>query len=240
VEPFAGSSALFFYLKPDHGLLGDINAELIAFYHVLAHRPGALAKAFRLLDPSGADYYAIRLMPPESMPRTMAAATFLYLNRFSFNGVYRTNRDGRFNVPRGSNTGALPTFEELKIAAQQLRKAKVANVDFEETLDATKKSDFVYIDPPYFTRRGIRPGEYGCNSLDGTDDLMRLVGALERLSVRGVRYLLSYSVSPALVRLAQPDWIRYVGVRRHVGGAKSRRKLGREMLIANYRPPGFG
>lgn len=236
VEPFAGSAALFFHLAPAKALLGDINQDLVSFYHVLSLRPHALAKIVDEFDQDGADYYYLRDLAPATMTRTRAAARFFYLNRFCFNGVYRTNRAGEFNVPRGNRTGAMPTACDLYRAAIVLRRATIQAFDFEDTLDATKRGDFVYIDPPYFTRKGIKPGEYGYGSLDGQNDLTRLVSSLERLSHRGVKYMLSYSESRSLVRLLDPAWTRLITVRRHVGGSKTPRHRERELIITNYVP----
>lgn len=236
VEPFAGSAALFFYLTPQKALLGDINRDLVSFYHVLSLRPRALARVVAGYDQDGEDYYHLRDQTSATLSRTDAAARFFYLNRFCFNGVYRTNRAGEFNVPRGNRTGAMPTGEDLYRAAVVLRRATIQASDFEETLDATRRGDFVYIDPPYFTRKGIKPGEYGYESLEGQNDLARLVASLERLSVRGVKYLLSYSESRSLTRQLDPAWVRLIKVRRHVGGTKTPRRFERELMIANYVP----
>jgi DNA adenine methylase len=236
IEPFAGSAALFFFLRPQSAVLGDINQDLISFYRVLAHRPGALAGVITKLDQLGEDYYDLRSLDPSDLFQTSAAARFLYLNRFCFNGVYRTNKEGVFNVPRGNKTGRLPTKSELTEAAKILRTAQVQCADFEQTLDVAKRGDFVYIDPPYFTRKGIKPGEYGDNSLGGSDDVERLIGALNRLSRKGVRYMLSYSPSRRLRELVDVKSIQHISVRRHVGGRRSRRKLAREVVVTNYVP----
>lgn len=236
VEPFAGSAALFFFLDPACALLGDINNELIDFYRVLAARPHAVAKRVAGFDSTGADYYWLRCVTPDSLSRTSAAARFLYLNRFCFNGVYRTNRSGVFNVPRGTKTGALPSRRDLCRAAAALRKASVRVSDFADTLDAATTGDFVYVDPPYFTRNGIKPGEYGHRSLAGQDDLSRLVNSLNRLSEKGVKYMLSYSRSRRLLELLDAEWVRHIAVRRSVGGVKTARKRSVEMLVTNYVP----
>jgi DNA adenine methylase len=236
VEPFAGSAALFFALAPASAQLGDINEDLVRFYRVLSSRPGAVARAMSRFAPDGDDYYRVRSLSVTGLSDTMAAARFLYLNRFCFNGVYRTNRKGEFNVPRGSKTGAVPQLEELHSAARMLRRADIHVADFETTLDAARPGDFVYIDPPYFTRRGIKPGEYGYGSLVGADDMRRLAAAVVRLSGRGVRYLLSYSDSRTLIRLLNPVFTTRVRVRRSVGGHEGARKQARELIMANYSP----
>lgn len=235
VEPFAGSAALYFLVRPKHALLGDLNSELIAFYETLAWRPGAVSAVAQAFAPNGDDYYAVRSMDPSSLTRIDRAARFLYLNRYCFNGVYRTNRAGMFNVPRGSRTGSLPSEDELLNAGRMLRSAELSATDFEACLEQTESGDFVYIDPPYFTRKGIRPGEYGYGSLGEEDDLARLISALNRLTKRGVRYLLSYSESRTVIRAVEHEWRGYVRVDRSVGGLAAHRKESREVLLANYK-----
>jgi len=236
IEPFAGSAALFFSLAPSSAILGDINQDLVHFYRVLAARPGAVARAVTLFAPNGGDYYAVRALRPNQLSDTKAAARFLYLNRFCFNGVYRTNKRGEYNVPRGTRTGAMPTVCELRLASGILRRANIQACDFETTLDSARRGDFVYIDPPYFTRRGLKPGEYGYGSLVGRDDLSRLITAVLRLSDRGVKYLLSYSDSRMLIRELEPAWTKRVLVRRSVGGNSAHRKIVRELILSNYVP----
>lgn len=236
VEPFAGSAALFFRLQPRAALLADLNSELISFYQVLSTRPAHVAREAAKFDADGDDYYEVRAMNPEDLSATRRAARFLYLNRFCFNGVYRTNSLGKFNVPRGTRTGALPGRDELMLASVALRAAKIQACDFESTLRQARMGDFVYIDPPYFTRLGIKPGEYGYGSLGGLADLDRLIEALRSLSSRGVRYLLSYSHSRTLIRALQPEWVGYVRVNRTVAAGPVHRKESRELLITNYTP----
>ena len=149
LEPFAGSSCLFFALQPDRAVIGDFNTELIDAYQVIADAPRAVARALSEMPTDPDFYYELRARDVPSLSRVARASRFVYLNRFSFNGVYRTNRKGAFNVPRGRKTGSLPTVESLVAVAKVLKNATLVCGDFENTLSYAKRGDFVYMDPPY-------------------------------------------------------------------------------------------
>src|SRR5712664_3922142 len=147
VEPFAGSACLFFYLAPRAALLGDINAELLSTYKYIRYRPAEVSKFLQKLRKGERQYYKIRSLQPERLSPARRAARFIYLNRFCFNGLYRTNQEGDFNVPYGGRgSGSLPSAGVLKRASELLRRAALVKGDFENVLDEVKQGDFVYMD----------------------------------------------------------------------------------------------
>ena len=178
-------------------------------------------------------YYELRARDITGLPRVARAARFVYLNRFSFNGVYRTNRKGLFNVPRGKKTGALPTTESLVAVAKALESAIFVCGDFEKTLDHAKRGDFVYMDPPYRLDETRMRGEYGYGAFSSCD-LDRLTDALVTLDRRGVKFLLSYKYRRDFHRSMQRWHLLTELVRRHVGGFTDRRSKVRELLVSNY------
>src|SRR4029077_5042587 len=101
IEPFAGSASLFFDLETPHAVLGDLNAELIAAFRAVKRDPAAVLAYLRGLPIGKGAYYRIRAIPPSAVCSIARAARFLYLNRYCFNGLYRTNKEGEFNVPYG-------------------------------------------------------------------------------------------------------------------------------------------
>jgi DNA adenine methylase len=233
VEPFCGSACLFFELAPSHGLLGDINPELIHFYARVRANPNKVGELFHGMPTTERFYYELRAASPDSLGANERAARFLYLNRFCFNGVYRTNRDGVFNVPRGVRVGALPTLEEIASFGRFLRRADVKVDDFQEVLSHCGSGDFVYLDPPY-AGRGVRNrGEYGANSFS-EEDLGRLQDALQDASTRGAKILISYADVP-VVREAFDGWhVTELTVGRNVSGFVHGRREVQELLITNY------
>jgi len=235
-EPFAGSASLFFSLEPRAAILNDINMELLNFYRVLRSRPREVAVRVASMPPTSCYYYELRAKVLGRMTAVDRAARFLYLNRYCFNGVYRTNRKGVFNVPRGINTGSLPSATELSRCSRLLRRAKLCQGDFEDVMSEVRSTDFVYLDPPYASVERKAYGEYGYGSYS-TNDHGRLVSSIRAADSRGAKIILSYRDCAEIVE-ALPGWChRTITVRRHIAGfAASRRSL-TEMLLSNFELP---
>src|ERR1700733_7557571 len=151
VEPFAGLACLFFALKPPKAILGDLNPELIATYIEVKYRIGAVLKELKRLKPEDKEeYIRLRSLDTSKMKPHARAARFIYLNRYCFNGIYRTNLLGQFNVPySGVRCGSVPQDEVFEKCANRLRHARFMNSDFENVLKHAEKGDLVYMDPPF-------------------------------------------------------------------------------------------
>ena len=233
VEPFAGSACLFFALRPPDAILGDFNTALIETYGQIRLHPRRLARALCALPASSRTYYSLRAQEPSSLGSLQRALRFLYLNRRCFNGVYRVNRQGQFNVPIGKQTGQAPPEAAFVRSAFALRRALLVADDFERTVERVRKDDFVYLDPPYTPESRPAYGEYGYGAFS-RDDHARLITALMKIEDRGAQFLLSYSRSSRLERHLPSHWKRTeVSVRRHVAGFARNRKATRELLVSN-------
>lgn len=234
IEPFAGSSSLFFKIQPGRAVLGDINPELVNTLRAVRNRPAEVAQQLPNPKPSKIKYLQLRGLDPKKMRSAERAARFIYLNRFCFNGLYRTNKEGHFNVPYShSRTGPLPTLEELKYFSRLLKHATIEKSDFQTLIltHATKNS-FVYLDPPYATgnRRIFR--EYGSDSFN-LSDIDRLLETLNYIHSIGAYFLLSYAqCSDVTKRFSQWRLSRYHVPRNISGFAHSRRKAV-EVLVTN-------
>src|SRR5712692_10342112 len=136
IEPFAGSACLFFAIKPPRAVLGDLNPELIATYIEVKYRIAAVLKELKKLKPaSKREYERLRSIDISTLSPAARAARFIYLNRFCFNGIYRTNLLGQFNVPySGDRCGDVPKDEAFKKCSSRLRHARFVNGDFENVL----------------------------------------------------------------------------------------------------------
>jgi DNA adenine methylase len=236
VEPFAGSACLFFYLAPRRALLGDINGRLIETLSLVKTDPGAVTAALRGLRRGKATYYRLRSIAPELLAPAQRAARFIYLNRFCFNGLYRTNRSGAFNVPYGGKrTGRLPSAEIVARCSSALRRAELRAADFEAVLGRVRPGDFVYLDPPFSVRAKRVFNEYDA-SIFGPEDVARLRSWLERLDAKGVAFLASYVASGEARYLARGFRTSTVTVRRSIAGFTGSRVLTQELLISNCTP----
>jgi len=250
-EPFVGGGAVFFALaalapggaRPfREAILADTNAELISCYStVRSDVEGVLSALHEHRD--GEEYfYRVRDMVPEKIealsPARRAART-IYLNRNGFNGLFRVNRSGRFNVPFGKYTRLRTvSAERLRAASQALRHATLRVCDFEDCVASAGPSDFVYFDPPYVPlSRSSSFTAYGPQGF-GEAEQRRLAELLRRLGRRGVRALLSNSDCPFTRGLyAGLPTIR-LQVRRSINSVASGRGGVSELLVASLPPAG--
>lgn len=236
VEPFAGSAALFFDLKPKKAIINDVNKQLIGFYRAIKKSPEQLYQIATSLSPDEKTYYKIReayAVEPEPIKR---GAYFFYLNRYCFNGIYRTNLAGKFNVPfAASKTGALPSWGEIEKAVQQLRKASTSTEDFEHLIDSKiEKNDFVYLDPPYAVENERVFKQYNATTF-GLTDLERLKASLSTIDKRGAKFVLSYADCPEALE-AFSDWHHQeVSCQRNVAGFAHHRRKATELMFSNIK-----
>jgi DNA adenine methylase len=231
-EPFAGSACLFFALRPRMAVLGDINSALIETYEVLRLFPREVYDAVAAMPDPANHYYTVRSQSPLLLGEIDRAARFFYLNRYCFNGVYRTNTRGEFNVPRGSSTGSLPSLEEFLECADLLGRCELRALDFESTLADVGRHDFVYLDPPYTTSARKAYGEYGYKSFS-VQDFPRLIDRMLDLEFRGATVVVSYSSDAPLIEFF-PHWHSCeLRVRRHIAGFAKHRSSVSEVLFSN-------
>ncbi|MFZ1934766.1 MAG: Dam family site-specific DNA-(adenine-N6)-methyltransferase [Thermoguttaceae bacterium] len=184
VEPFAGSACLFFAIQPTTALLADKNSQLIEAYEIIRESPEDVYDRVACLPRTERVYYAQRSRDPQHLTPIDRAIRFVYLNRNCFNGIYRTNGQGMFNVPFAtSRAGAFVSRGEFVAAAQALNHAVLRPWDFGKTLRYVTKGDFVYLDPPYAvtSRRVFK--EYGATPFC-VSDLSRLAEHLKKINAR--------------------------------------------------------
>lgn len=236
-EPFLGGGAVFFALAAEkrfkRAVLSDLNAELIHTYGVIAYEPDAVIECLSKHVYEKEYYYAVRA----SKPRAFAtrAARMIYLNRTGFNGLYRVNRKGEFNVPFGRYTN--PTIcdeENLWAVANVLRKQRVSLLsdDFEITVARARKGDAVYFDPPYVPLSDT--ADFTAFTKGGFDEAaqVRLRDCFKELDDRGVHVLLSNSNTPLVRKLYKGFQISRVKAPRRVNSKGDKRGDVTELLIS--------
>lgn len=233
IEPFAGSAVLFLRLQPKKAILSDINEALIDAYRIVRERPDAVWKMAQSWPTDEAFYYELRAIDPSKLSDVRRAARFVYLNRFCFNGVYRTNQQGQFNVARGSGHLGIPTKHMFRTFAEQLSNADLRCTDFTKTVARAGKGDFLYLDPPYAVPNTRDRGEYGPGSFKECD-LDRLATDVNGASMRGANVLVSYADRPGLEDLFSGWKMKKLEVTRNVCGFAGSRRRAAEVLISNY------
>lgn len=242
-EPFLGGGALLFALlssRPGLRCSGsDANADLVCAYEAVRDSADELVSALRahearyLAGPRDY-YYAVR----DSAPRgtVQRAARLLFLNRTCYNGLYRVNSRGRFNVPHGRyERPNIVNEKKVRAAGAALRAsgADISRAGFEGVLGRAKRGDFVYFDPPYLPASSTSFTAYTDGKF-GYADLRRLAGVCSELDGAGVRVMVSNTDASAVEGLFSGWTVRRVPSRRMVNSVASGRTGHADMLLTNY------
>lgn len=233
VEPFAGSAALFFKIQPEKAILGDINEGLIEAYEVIRDRPDDVHQAVSRIRRGETSYYKVRAQNPRRMGAFGRAVRFVYLNRYCFNGIFRTNRNGQFNVPYAHiKPGIIPPIEDFRKCAALLQRASLRCGDFGAIISTVRSGDFVYLDPPYAveSRRVFR--EYDQREFT-MRDLERLGEHLQTIHRKNATFVVSYADCSEARKVFQQWPSRRIRVRRHIAGFASNRRTAFELLVTN-------
>ncbi len=231
IEPFCGSATFFFRGSFQISHLNDSNASLIGFYRAVSEEPDKVWETYQKIDISEETYYAVRNEFNELDEGFRKASLFLYLNHFCFNGIYRTNKQGKFNTPFGAKKKVRrkTTLGELCDFSKRLKKATLSCLDFEAFLDDLSPDNAcIYMDPPYFTGDNRVFGEYGAKVF-GSSDLIRLWKACNRLKNNN-KVVVSYRDCSEFRALFSDNLVGEILVRRNVGGFAGRRKTDGELV----------
>jgi DNA adenine methylase len=233
LEPFAGSACLFFAIAPVEAVLGDLNKYLINTYRMVKRSPYHVIEALHRLPKNKKAYYQLRSKPFWTLAEAEQAAAFIYLNKFCFNGLFRTNSKGLFNVPYGNTRGnSTINIDQILLASRLLQNTHLYSGDFEGIVRMARPGDFVYFDPPYWTDQKRSFVQYQSNPF-GVSDLKRLENVLDSLNRSGIDFLVSYADCPE-GRKALGRWkIDLVSTRRNIAGFAEHRNRADELLATN-------
>jgi len=228
-----GSACLFFKVQPQNALLSDINSELVITFNSIKSNPIEIANRLSGQPLSKEYYYYLRGIDTAELDQYDITTRFIYLNRYCFNGLYRTNKQGKFNVPySGIKTGNLPDKDELVAVSKALQNTEIICSDFEHILDSVQKDEFAYIDPPYALINKRIFNQYDPNSF-GLNDMARIYNSLERIDMRGGKFVFSYAYSDDICTL-YPKWkTEIVKTMRNIAGFCKNRKHSYEVIISN-------
>jgi DNA adenine methylase len=242
-EPFIGSAALFFHLQPARACLSDCNRKLIEVFEVVRDDVNGLIEALQPHRNEKDYYYRVRAQNPADMDKAARAARIIYMNRTCYNGLYRENQQGEFNVPFGRYKN--PTIcdeDRLHAASAALQGVDLCATDFAEAVAGAGAGDFVYFDPPYVPLNAT--SSFTSYSRFGFDesDHRRLAETVHALTKRGCRVMLSNSSAPLVYELYEGHGYQLMPIqaRRNINSKANKRGPVTELLILNYEPGAGG
>ncbi|MDP3609760.1 MAG: Dam family site-specific DNA-(adenine-N6)-methyltransferase [Methylophilus sp.] len=235
IEPFLGSGSVYFHLKPKKAVLSDLNEELINTYVAIKEnwqQIYALLEAHSRLHCSEY-YYQVRASTPVS--DEAKAARFIYLNRTCWNGLYRVNGSGKFNVPIGTQRKALLDTDDFESLSKLFKGVDFQSQDFEKIIDKARSGDFIFVDPPYTVKHNYN-GFIGYNEkIFHWNDQIRLSDCLKRASSRGCLIMLTNANHYSIKELYENDFeIKEVSRSSTIAGISSNRGVYEEVIIRNY------
>lgn len=242
-EPFIGGGAVLFKLQPERAVINDINTSLINTYRIIADNPKEfIAKVNKLDSGMGENgktyYYSLREHYNEKLMKeefdVELAALFVFINKHCFNGLYRVNSRGLFNVPYNNSTKVSIDAESVLAVSEYLKKVSILQGDFEEACCDAKKDDFIFIDSPYAP---LNPTSFESYTKEGFDveSHERLAKLFDELTKRGCYCMLTNHNTEFINKLYGNKGYRIdiVSVKRMINSDASKR-TGEEVIICNY------
>ncbi len=241
VEPFVGGGAVFFNLQPRNAVINDSNEELINVYRVIKTNPEVLIADLKKHINEPDYFYEIRALDRtdafKKLTPVQRASRVIYLNKTCYNGLYRVNNAGEFNVPFGKYKNPNIVNEPvIKAVSRYLNSANISinNKDYGEILNLANEHSFVYLDPPYHPiSESSNFTGYVQGGWDSADQI-RLRKACDVLDSKGVKFLLSNSSAPLIKEQYQSYKIITVKANRAVNSNGADRGEIDEVLIKNY------
>ena len=243
-EPFFGGGALFFRVKPHYAVINDVNKQLINIYIQIRDFPEKIIRNlsnyqeiynnFECSDKKSGFYYEMRDIYNEFISKdilnTESASLFIFLNKAGYNGLYRVNKNGIFNVP-SAHRKCLKLLDKKNIyeISKLLQKCDIKSCDFEEACETIKTGDFVFFDSPYYgTFDNYQSGGFA------EKDHIRLANLFKNLSEKGVYCLLTNNNCDFIKNLYQDFFIHNISVKRMINCDKNNR-TGSEVIVTNFR-----
>ena len=232
IEPFLGGGAMFFALQPEQAVIADSNPELINLYRQVAIHVDDVVCQLKKYENTQEMFYAVRGQDWTMLPEAEAAARTIFLNKTCFNGLYRVNKKGRFNVPFGKYKNPKICDEEgLKAASAALKKAEIVCGDYLLVLEHyAQPGDFVFLDPPYLPISEYSDFKRYTKEQFYEEDHVELAKMVKTLHERGCHVILTNSNHPLVHELYAPFTIDVIQTKRHISCNGSTRK-GEDVIV---------
>ncbi len=233
IEPFIGGGALFFALKPKSGVIADSNPELINAYQSVANALDDVIHHLEKFQYSEDEFYRIRKQNFEELSPVYAAARTIYLNRTCYNGLYRVNKNGQFNVPFGKyKNPTICSYGTLETASKVLQSIEIIHGDYKEVLKSmANPGDFVYLDPPYLPVSDYADFKRYTKEQFYEEDHKDLAKEVRRLNKLGCHVILTNSNHHLVYELYAPYDIEVVRTRRSIN-SKADSRRGEDVIVS--------
>lgn len=232
-EPFLGGAAIFFSLNiKKMSYLSDVNIELIETYIAIKHNPKEVINILESFKNNEEEYYQIRAMKPSN--KIECAARFIYLNQASYNGLYRVNQKGDYNVPYGFRKNTIYNTDRILNASKKLQKTNIMYGDFTINKYKIQQGDLIFLDPPYTVSHNNNGFiEYNKN-LFLLDDQIRLSQYINYIKRKKAYYILTNAAHNTIREIFNND-DQIFELSRHslIGGKNSDRKKVKECIFTN-------
>ena len=232
IEPFFGGGALFFALQPENAIIADSNPELINMYRQVADFPDEVIQHLKQYENTKEMFYNVRSQTWEALPKAEAAARTIFLNRTCFNGLYRVNKKGEFNVPYGKyKNPKICDQDALYAASDALKKAEILCGDYFLVLEHyAKEGDFIFLDPPYLPVSEYSDFKRYTKEQFYEEDHIELAKIITRLHERGCHIILTNSNHPLVHELYSQFTIDVVATKRYISCRGNSRK-GEDVIV---------
>lgn len=233
IEPFVGSGAVFFEIEPEEAILGDSNLWLIQTYMAIQTDWERVVRCLKIHARRHCPEYYYNVRKKKPTAAYAIAANLIYLNRTCWNGLFRVNLNGQFNVPIGTKESIIRDTDDFANLSAYLRRAKLVCADFEETISRARPGDLIYADPPYLVRHGNNGFVKYNERLFTWEDQIRLCECLKEAYERGCKIIAS-NARHRSIRDLYNNWANLQILRRPsmIAGNNEARGVCEEYLIS--------
>lgn len=233
-EPFVGGGSVFFKFSPKESFISDANEWLINTYISLKENPFEIIEALKKLKKDKENYYKIRKTSYSN--EFERSAQFIYLNQMSFNGIFRVNLKGKYNVPFGNRENYNFDFNNLISVSSALKNTKISNSDFSNTINNVKQGDLVFLDPPYTITHNLNGFVQYNQKIFSLEDQYKLAEMIQEIKNKNAFYILTNAAHKKVKEIFDDnDTLLEISRASVIGGKGAKRGKYSEYLFTNIK-----
>jgi len=235
IEPFIGGGAFYFYLNPPKAIIADLNEDLVITYKCVKERVEEVIQLLKTYRNEESFYYQLRALDATQLCNIEKAARLIYLNKTCFNGLYRVNKKGHYNVPYGKRSSEFLNENTLRDASEFLQETTIVYSDYKGTVDKyAKKGDFVFLDPPYYPVGKNSDFKRYTKEFFYHEDQVNLKKEFDNLVAKGCYVLLTNSDHPFILDLYSEYRIEIIETKRLISSNANTRTGTDIIVIGGY------